>query len=251
MTQADVDKSPGRVRRMFGGIAPRYDLLNHLLSLGLDYRWRRRTVRLAPCEDGGEMLDVCTGTGDLALAYDREGQGRYRIIGVDFAEPMLEIARKKSARAAGPDRVVFQEADALDLPFEADRFSLVTVAFGLRNMADTDAGIRELVRVCRPGGTVAILEFGMPRQPVIGPLYRFYFQRVLPRLGQLVSRSRDSAYAYLPASVSAFPQGAEMVDRIQRAGMTDVELHAMTFGTVYLYIGRKATDCGACEDAAG
>ena len=149
----------------------RYDLLNHLLSLGIDRSWRRRTTRLVPPQGDAPILDVCTGTGDLALAYWRAGGGRVRVVGADFCRPMLEIGRQKCLRAGCDDRVALVEADAWRLPLPDDRFQIVCVAFGLRNVSDTDRGLAEMVRVCRPGGQVAVLEFSMPTLwPLRGPV---------------------------------------------------------------------------------
>src|SRR5437588_2292213 len=202
-----LDKRETRIRTMFGNIAGRYDLLNHLLSLNVDRYWRWRTTRLVPPVGAGPILDVCTGTGDLALAYDRAARGRVPVVGSDFCMPMLLPAVEKARRRCAAGRVRFIEADTQRLPFPDGVFQLVTVAFGLRNVTDTDRGIAEMVRVARPGGRVAILEFSRPRHWLFGPLYRFYFQRVLPFIGRVVSGSRDNAYSYLPASVLAFPDG--------------------------------------------
>src|SRR5438445_33930 len=197
-----VDKREARIRRMFGNIAPRYDLLNHLLSLNIDRWWRWRTTRLVPpAVDGAPapILDVCTGTGDLALAYDRAARGRVPIVGSDFCLPMLVPARAKAQRRRASGRIRFIEADTQRLPFPDDAFQLVVVAFGLRNVTDTDRGLAEMVRVARPGGRVAILEFSRPRHWLFGRAYRFYFRWLLPAIGRGVSRSRDGAYDYLPA----------------------------------------------------
>src|SRR5437588_6093527 len=235
-----LDKRETRIRRMFGAIAPRYDLLNHLLSLNIDRYWRRRTTRLAPPPDGAPVLDVCTGTGDLALAYDRAAGGRVPIVGSDFCLPMLLPARTKTARARAANRVRFIEADTQRLPFPNHSFQLTTVAFGLRNVTDTDRGLAEMVRVTRPGGRVAVLEFSRPRHWLFGRLYRFYFRRVLPFVGQLVSRSRDSAYNYLPASVMEFPDGEALAERMRRHGLTEVRWYPLTFGIATVYVGRKS-----------
>lgn len=237
MTPTPIDKRGDRVRRMFGQIAPWYDFLNHLLSLNVDRRWRARTVRLAPPAGDGPVLDVCTGTGDLALAYERAGAAS--VIGADFCPEMLALAREKAARRGADGRVTFVEADAQELPFPSDHFQLVTVAFGLRNVADTDRGLAEMVRVTRPGGRVAVLEFSKPRQPLFGRIYLAYFRYVLPRVGQLLSRSRESAYHYLPASVLAFPDGEALADRFRAHGLTDVRLYPFTFGIATLYVGLK------------
>jgi demethylmenaquinone methyltransferase / 2-methoxy-6-polyprenyl-1,4-benzoquinol methylase len=239
-----VDKSPRRVRRMFGEIAPRYDFLNHLLSLGIDRRWRRRTVKLAAPATGGPLagapvLDVCTGTADLALAYWRAGRGRVPVVGADFCRPMLEIGLEKCRRAGGEDGITLVEADGQQLPFADGAFQIVTVAFGLRNQADTARGLAEMARVCRPGGRVAVLEFSMPQSRVLGRLYRFYFRRVLPRLGQALARNRQEAYHYLPASVGEFPQAEAMAGQLRRVGLHNVAYHPFTFGIATLYVGEK------------
>jgi demethylmenaquinone methyltransferase / 2-methoxy-6-polyprenyl-1,4-benzoquinol methylase len=234
-----LDKREPRIRRMFGAIAPRYDLLNHLLSFNVDRWWRWRTTRLAPPRGDAPILDVCTGTGDLALAYDRAARGRVSVVGSDFCLPMLLPARDKAERRAATQRIRFVEADTQRLPFPSDTFQLVTVAFGLRNVTDTDRGLAEMVRVTQPGGRVAILEFSRPRGWLFGRLYRFYSRRVLPAVGQLVSRSRDNAYSYLPASILEFPDGEELAARLRGHGLADVAWHPFTFGIATLYVGTK------------
>ena len=227
-------KQDDRVRGMFARIAPWYDFLNHLLSLNIDKAWRRTAVKLVPPD--GPLLDLCTGTGDLALLYDQAAKGAVPVVGADFCPEMLAIAEKKGAKAGG--RVRFVEADAQNLPFEADQFQLVTVAFGLRNVADTDRGLAEMVRVCRPGGRVAVLEFSRPRG-VIGVLYRWYFRYLLPAIGQLLSRSPDSAYRYLPESVMRFPDGEALADRMRGQGLSEVWFRPLTCGIATLYVGQK------------
>jgi demethylmenaquinone methyltransferase / 2-methoxy-6-polyprenyl-1,4-benzoquinol methylase len=226
---------------MFGNIAPSYDLLNHLLSLNVDHYWRWRTTRLVPPEGHAPILDLCTGTGDLALAYDRSARGLVPIVGADFCHEMLVRAVAKTNKRARGERVRFLEADAQQLPFPDDHFQITTVAFGLRNVTDTDRGIAEMVRVTRPGGRVAILEFSQPRGRLFGRVYRFYFRRVLPFIGQAISRSRDNAYRYLPASVLEFPDGEALAERLRRHGLHDVRWHPLTFGIATLYVGRKST----------
>ena len=240
---ADVDKGGARVRRMFGQIAPWYDFLNHLLSLNIDRRWRRKTTELAPPRgpEHGPVLDLCTGTGDLALAYDAAAKGRLTIVGADFTPEMLDRARVKAAKRGVGGRVTFVEADATALPFPADTFQLVTVAFGLRNVSDTDRGLAEMVRVTKPGGRVAVLEFSKPRGRVIGPVYRWYFTAVLPRLGQLFSRSPESAYNYLPASVMSFPDYEALTVKMAAHGLTELRYYPFTFGIATLYVGTKPT----------
>ncbi len=235
-----VDKSETRVRRMFGEIAPRYELMNHLLSLGIDQYWRWRTVRLVPPQGDAPLLDVCSGTGALVRAYVRRMSAEARIVGADFCHEMLAIGREKSAASSQSNgRVAFIESDALRLPFPDDQFQIVSVAFGLRNMADADQGLREMVRVCQPGGRVAILDFSLPqRQPMRG-IYLTFFKHVVPKVGQAVTRSPSGAYNYLPASVMEFPEGESLCQRMRAAGLQDVTFRPMTFGTVTLYVGRK------------
>jgi demethylmenaquinone methyltransferase/2-methoxy-6-polyprenyl-1,4-benzoquinol methylase len=234
---------------MFGQIAPWYDFLNHVLSFNVDRSWRARTVHLVPPADDGPILDVCTGTGDLALAYDRAAGGRVPIVGADFSPEMLARARRKGERAGAADRIRFVEADALSLPFAADQFQLATVAFGLRNVSDTDRGLAEMIRVVRPGGRLAVLEFSKPQHPLLGQGYLVYFRHVLPWVGQLVSRSRESAYHYLPASVLAFPDGEALAAKLRAHGLVDVRFFPFTFGIATLYVGEKPAAAG--ESAGG
>lgn len=236
---------------MFGEIAGRYDFLNRLLSMGVDRRWRSRTVKLVPPEGDAPILDVCAGTADLALAFYRASSDKTHVVGTDFCLPMLEIGREK-CRRAGADCLAVAgtvtsrragisliEADTLNLPFSDDTFQIVSVAFGLRNLADTDVGLREMVRVCRPGGRVAVLEFTIPTAWPLGPLYGWYFRHVLPRIGQALARNSQEAYNYLPSSVAQFPQGEALAERMRTAGLAEVELHRFTWGVATLYVGVK------------
>lgn len=234
-----VDKRESRIRRMFGHIAPSYDLLNHLLSLNVDKYWRWRTTRLVPPQGKAPILDLCTGTGDLALAYDRAAAGKAEIVGADFCHEMLMVAGNKIDRRRASPRIRILEADAQRLPLPDNFFEIVTVAFGLRNVTDTDRGLAEMVRVTRPGGRVAILEFSRPRGWFFGRLYRIYFTHILPLVGQAISRSKDNAYRYLPASVQEFPDGAQLAARLGRHGLVDVRWHPFTFGIATLYVGTK------------
>lgn len=241
-TSPPLDKSEPRIRRMFGEIAGRYDFLNHFLSGGTDVYWRSKTVRTCAPRGTAPILDVCTGTGDLALAYWRKGKRKVPVVATDFTHEMLQLANRKLARAARRSEeapVAFLEADTQRLPFADDLFQIVSVAFGLRNVTDTDLGLREMTRVCRPGGKVAILEFSMPANPVLGRLYRAYFNAVLPRVGQWLARNRHSAYNYLPASVSEFPSGAALAERMRQAGLAEVVWLPLTFGIATLYVGTK------------
>jgi len=232
-----VDKSGGRVRGMFAEIAPRYDLVNRMLSGGIDVLWRRTTVRRAPPPDRGAILDVCTGTGDLALAYARAASPGVRIVASDFCRPMLDRGVEKSRRAGLP--VEWVEADAMDLPFPTASFDLVTVAFGLRNIADTARGLAEMARVCRPGGTLAILEFSLPRNALVRGFYLWYFRRVLPAVGNTVARNASDAYTYLNKSVEEFPAGEALAVLIRAAGFDRVEFVPLTLGISTLYLCRR------------
>lgn len=234
-----VDKSGPRVRKMFGEIAGRYDFLNHLLSLNIDRYWRWRTVRSVPPPAGAKILDLCTGTGDLALAYHRAAQGQAEIVGADFCHEMLDIARQKAAAIGADKSIAFIEADAQQIPLESDQFNIVCVAFGLRNVADTARGLAEMVRVCAPGGKVAVLEFSTPAWKPFKAVYSWYFRHVLPRIGQFFSGSRQEAYSYLPSSVGEFPQGEQLAEQMRAAGLTNVSFKRLTFGVATLYVGVK------------
>lgn len=235
-----LDKRESRIRGMFAEIAPTYDLLNHLLSLNIDKLWRRRVAKLVPCRDGGPILDLCTGTGDLAFEYDRACAGRVPIVAADFCSEMLVRAVRKSERLGSRDRIRIVEADAQRLPFEDSTFEIASVAFGLRNVTDPEKGIAEMVRVLRPGGRLAILEFSKPRHWFLGRMYRFYFRFLLPLVGQLLSRSKHSAYRYLPESVFDFPDGEALAERLRHHGLTEVWFKPFTFGVATLYVGTKS-----------
>lgn len=236
---ATVDKSGHRIRRMFGAIAPKYDRMNHVLSLNVDRYWRWRTVRAAAPTGPHPILDVCTGTGDLALAFWKRTGGAVPIVATDFCPEMLDIGRRKATAAGAAEQVRFLEADTQELPFDANTFQAVTVAFGLRNVADTDRGLAEMARVCRPGGRVLVLEFSMPRRQPMKALYGLYFRHVLPRLGQWLAANEHAAYDYLPESVSQFPEGEALVARMRAAGLHDVAYSVLAFGIATLYVGHK------------
>lgn len=234
-----LDKRESRIRRMFGHIAPSYDFLNHLLSLNIDHYWRWRTTQLVPPQGEAPILDMCTGTGDLALAYDRAAGGNLQIVGADFCPEMLILAKEKARRKQVDQRIRFVEADAQFLPFASDLFQITTVAFGLRNVTNTELGLKEMIRVTQPGGWVAILEFSQPRGWLFGRMYRFYFRRILPLIGQLISRSKDNAYRYLPESVLEFPDGEALAERLRGHGLLEVKWYPFTFGIATLYVGKK------------
>lgn len=230
-----VDKSGSRIRQMFGEIAGRYDFMNHFLSAGTDVYWRWQTVRMAKPFNASPLLDVCTGTGDLAFAFRRQVGPEVRVFGTDFTHGMLKLAEKKRE-----DRnVVFLEADTLSLPFPDDMFQVVSVAFGLRNVSSTIGGLKEMTRVCQPGGKVLVLEFSLPDNRVLSRTYQWYFRNVLPRLGQLLVRNRQAAYEYLPQSVSEFPSGAQLTGLMEEAGLERTSFRKLTGGIATVYLGHK------------
>lgn len=223
------------VRGMFTAIAPRYDLLNHLLSLNVDRRWRRQAVRLLGWDrtPEGRYLDLCAGTLDLAATLGSAPGFHGRVIGLDFVLPMLELGRHKSPA------VVPLNADALELPFAESVFDGATVGFGVRNLADLDAGLREAVRVLKPGARLVILEFTTPKWQPLRGLYLFYFRRMLPWIGRLVSKHR-SAYTYLPESVLSFPEPDALAARMRTAGLADVRYERLFGGVCALHVGTRA-----------
>lgn len=228
-----------KVREMFARIANRYDLLNHLLSGNTDKRWRRlvaRRLRESLEAEGALALDVACGTGDLSLQLAREVAG-LRVIGTDFCRPMLEIAARK-ASSWGVSEIPFVEGDALSLPFADESFDAVSIAFGLRNLSSVEGGLRELRRVLKPGGRAAILEFSSPVVPGFRALFRFYFRRVLPRIGGLLSGSR-AAYEYLPDSVSRFPDQKQLAQLMTEMGFEEVEYQNLTGGIAALHLGTR------------
>jgi demethylmenaquinone methyltransferase/2-methoxy-6-polyprenyl-1,4-benzoquinol methylase len=229
-------QSGDKVRQMFNRIVPRYDLMNRVMTGGRDVAWRNIVARQAAAR-GDDVLDIATGTGDLAFAIRQTGAKH--VTGTDFSEEMIEAAKKKAPKH-GPD-VRFMLADALDLPFEDAAFDAATVAFGLRNMVDYDAALREMHRVLRPGGAAIVLEMTPFRRPILGPPFRFYFERVVPLVGGVLSGSL-TAYRYLPSSVEAFPPAYELADMMQAAGFEDVRYQLLGFGTVAIHSGTKPAD---------
>ena len=230
-----VDKSGIRIRQMFGDIAGRYDFMNHVLSAGTDIYWRWRTVRLAAPAGVDPILDVCTGTGDLAFAWRRAATASTPVFATDFTHPMLKLAE---AKRGGRD-VQFLEADTLCLPFQDNQFQIVSVAFGLRNVSSTIGGLVEMARVCQPGGRVVVLEFSLPGNRFLSRIYQWYFRGILPRLGQLLVRNRQAAYEYLPQSVSEFPVGSDLVAIMEEAGLERTRWKSLSAGIAAIYIGHK------------
>ncbi|RMG55946.1 MAG: bifunctional demethylmenaquinone methyltransferase/2-methoxy-6-polyprenyl-1,4-benzoquinol methylase UbiE [Acidobacteria bacterium] len=234
--QAGRPVNTGRqIQRMFAAIAPRYDLLNHLLSLNIDRHWRRCTARrLAPVlsRPGARALDICCGTADLSLELSRYAP----VIGLDFCHPMLVRGGEKIARRRAA--VVLAEGDALQLPFPDDRFDAVTIAFGLRNLESPQHGLREMYRILKSGGRAAILEFSRPIVPVFSRLFGLYFKHILPRVGALVS-GVDGPYQYLHDSVQSFPEQQELARQMEDVGFVNVTYHNLTGGIAALHLGEK------------
>jgi len=244
----DEREAAAHVQRMFGEIAPRYDFLNHLLSFSLDHVWRWRTAkrfRHILRRPEGRALDVCCGTGDLTFALDRAraaliggeaGSRRWPVVGSDFVQPMLDRARDK-ARARSR-MATFATADALTLPFADESFDLLTTAFGFRNLANYESGLREFARVLKPGGEVGILEFTEPGHGPLAGIFRFYFRHILPRVGGAISGNAE-AYAYLPGSVAKFPAPEALAALMERTGFADVRIASWNFGSVMLHTARR------------
>lgn len=236
-TRGDESAISRAVRDMFISVAPRYDFLNHFLSVGRDIAWRRataRTLRDALAQPGSVAVDVCCGTGDLALALSRFSQGR--VLGTDFCHPMLQQAREKGTSKSGG--LFFLEADTLSLPFADNSLNVVSTAFGFRNLANYVRGLQEMRRVLKPGGTLAILEFSRVDVPVIGPLFRLYFRKILPRIGTLIS-GVPGPYQYLPDSVSRFPDQPTLARMMHEAGFGNVTFRNFSLGAAALHLGQK------------
>lgn len=233
-----VDKTPARIAGMFDAIAGRYDLLNTVLSAGLDRYWRRRAIRSLGLTGRERVLDVCTGTADVAMAAGRATPGAARVVGVDFAGAMLQRGLTKVHDATLAARVTLVRGDAMQLPVATESVDAATIAFGIRNVHEPTVACREVLRTLRPGGRLAILEFGLPVIPAVRPLYLWYFNHVLPRIGRAVSQ-HTAAYDYLPQSVEAFPWGEQFADVLRQAGFVHVQANPLAFGIVYLYTGQR------------
>jgi demethylmenaquinone methyltransferase / 2-methoxy-6-polyprenyl-1,4-benzoquinol methylase len=240
----EADATGRKVRQMFASVAPRYDFLNHFLSVGLDLAWRRATareLREVLERPGSSAADVCCGTGDLAFALARFSRGQ--VVGADFCHPMLQLASAKLRKAmaasrSGEARVRFIEADTLRLPFADGSLDAISSAFGFRNLANYELGLAEMYRVLKPGGWVAILEFSRVDWPVIGPLFRFYFRRLLPRIGTLISNV-PGPYQYLPDSVARFPDQKALAEQLRQAGFSGVRYRNFAGGAAALHLGEK------------
>lgn len=232
------DKTPSRIAGMFDSIAPRYDLLNRVLSMGLDQKWRQRGVSELRLTPASRILDLCAGTADLALAVVRRQPGA-SVVGVDFSGAMLRLGLEKVRAAKEDRRIRLVRGDATQVPLADASCDGATIGFGIRNVAEPERALGELARVLRPGSRLAILEFGQPRIPGIRTLYSWYFRYLLPAIGRRVSH-HQSAYSYLPASVGAFPPPDEFARTIERHGFLDVEAVPLTLGIVYMYVATRA-----------
>lgn len=226
-----------RIREMFDTIAPRYDFLNRLLSLGIDQHWRRFAVRQIRCSATGKVLDVATGTGDVALAIAAATPATVSICGIDFSPQMVGLGREKVNASPYAGRIDLQVAPCEAIPFENDSFDSATIAFGIRNVVDRLSGLKEMLRVLKPGGRVVILEFSNPRSKIFKALYNFYFLKVLPVIGGMFSTF--SAYRYLPDSVLEFPSQEDFKRTMAEAGFRDIVHYDLTLGIATVYVGEK------------
>ena len=238
MGELSVDKTPARIAGMFDAIAPRYDLLNHVLSAGLDVRWRARAIRELQLKAGARVLDLCTGTGDLAVAAVHQ-QPTASVVAIDFAGEMLRLASRKVASLELERSIRIVRGDGTRIPLASASCDAATIGFGIRNIVEPAAALAELARILRPGGRAAILEFGQPRVPGIRTMYSWYFRYLLPMVGKLVSK-HQSAYSYLPASVGTFPSPSEFSGIIAATGFSQVRAVPLSFGIVYLYVAERS-----------
>ncbi|MDA0378443.1 MAG: bifunctional demethylmenaquinone methyltransferase/2-methoxy-6-polyprenyl-1,4-benzoquinol methylase UbiE [Bacteroidetes bacterium] len=231
-----VEGKKPHIERMFDSIAPRYDLLNRVLSGGIDQRWRRRVIGEVLEHDPERVLDIATGTADLAIQAARQGVDR--VVGVDISEEMLEVGRGKVRRGLLESKVTLQRGDAEKLPFSDKQFHAAMVAFGVRNFEDLGAGLAEIHRILKPGGKFVVLEFSRPAAFPIKQLYAFYSRFILPLIGRLVSGD-SGAYTYLPESISVFPEGEDFLEWMRKAGFQDLRAHRLTFGIASMYVGYR------------
>lgn len=233
-----ISKAPDRIAPMFDAIARRYDLLNHLLSAGIDRRWRAAAVRALGLTGAERVLDLCAGTADLAIAAVRAQPGAARVVGIDFAAAMLGVGREKLQRTELETRIALVRGDATRIPLADATVDAITIGFGIRNVQDVAAACREMRRVLTPSGRLAILEFAVPTTPGLSACYLWYLRRVLPWIGRIVSR-HNAAYGYLPASIGAFSTPDEFVKILRQEGFSDVSAVRLTFGSVMLYTARR------------
>jgi len=234
----DLNKSPDKIAGMFDAIAGNYDLLNRLLSAGIDQRWRKLAIRSLRLSGRERVLDLCTGTADLAIAALDASPGAARVVGVDFAGEMLRVGLQKSRTRGLTPRLTLVRGDAANIPAASGSVNAVTVAFGIRNVQNTQQACNEIFRVLAPGGRVAVLEFAIPTTPGVRAAYLWYFNQVLPRIGKLISK-HNAAYGYLPASVGAFATPDEFVTILRQSGFVEIQAVPLTLGIVYLYTAQR------------
>jgi demethylmenaquinone methyltransferase/2-methoxy-6-polyprenyl-1,4-benzoquinol methylase len=240
LTQTELlTKKGAYIQQMFGSIARVYDLLNTILSFNFDKSWRKFAVKVSNVAQDARVLDVCTGTGDLAIAYSRVLNGSGRVIGSDFCHEMVRLADRKLKKRNLSGKIKVIEADTLHLPFQDNYFQVSAVAFGIRNVADLRAGITEMMRITAPGGCVVILEFSQPTNPVFKAIYYYYFKRILPFVGKLISRNKYNAYSYLPSSVLNFPDRYGLRAQMECCGLVNVKIYSRTLGIVTVHVGQK------------
>ncbi len=226
-----------QVEEMFDNIAPAYDFMNRAMTLGIDRSWRKKVVKAVAAATPSTILDVATGTGDLAIQLAKANP-QAQLTGIDLSEGMLEVGRRKVAQANLDNRITLRQADCLALPFADASFDIVTVAFGVRNFEHLDKGYAEMQRVLRPGGTLIVLELSTPTSPVVKPFYKLYTRGIIPLLGRMISKD-SRAYSYLPESIAAMPQGERMLQLMSGAGLSDCSLRPLTFGVSTIYTGTK------------
>ncbi|MEK6636092.1 MAG: bifunctional demethylmenaquinone methyltransferase/2-methoxy-6-polyprenyl-1,4-benzoquinol methylase UbiE [Planctomycetota bacterium] len=240
LTQTDLlRKKSEHIRQMFSSVAGVYDLLNAILSFNFDKRWRRFAVKVSNATPDAKILDVCTGTGDLAIEYSKVLNSSGKVIGSDFCHEMVRLANDKLRKRNLSGRIKVIDADTLRLPFQDNCFQISAVAFGIRNVSDLKAGITEMTRITAPGGRVVILEFSQPTNPLFKAIYYFYFKRILPFIGKIISRSKYDAYTYLPASVLNFPDRHGLKTILESCGLVNIEIYSRTLGIVTVHVGQK------------
>jgi demethylmenaquinone methyltransferase/2-methoxy-6-polyprenyl-1,4-benzoquinol methylase len=240
LTQTDLlRKKSEHIRQMFSSVARVYDLLNAILSFNFDKRWRRFAVKVSNATPDAKILDVCTGTGDLAIEYSKVLNSSGKVIGSDFCHEMVRLANDKLRKRNLSGRIKVIDADTLRLPFQDNCFQISAVAFGIRNVSDLKAGITEMTRITAPGGRVVILEFSQPTNPLFKAIYYFYFKRILPFIGKIISRSKYDAYSYLPASVLNFPDRHGLKTILESCGLVNIEIYSRTLGIVTVHVGQK------------
>ncbi|HHT9159748.1 MAG: bifunctional demethylmenaquinone methyltransferase/2-methoxy-6-polyprenyl-1,4-benzoquinol methylase [Planctomycetes bacterium GWF2_39_10] len=240
LTQTDLlTKKSEHIQQMFSSVARVYDLLNAILSFNFDKRWRRFAVKVSNATPDAKILDVCTGTGDLAIEYSKVLNSSGKVIGSDFCHEMVRLANDKLRKRNLSGKIKVIDADTLRLPFQDNCFQISAVAFGIRNVSDLKAGITEMTRITAPGGRIVILEFSQPTNPLFKAIYYFYFKRILPFIGKIISRSKYDAYSYLPASVLNFPDRYGLKTILESCGLVNIEIYSRTLGIVTVHVGQK------------